>query len=63
MSGTDQRAGWSIFSIALSSVLKVSVIQPLEFMVMSHRKWALRNEKFRRLSLLSNKQFSVIQTV
>lgn len=55
---TVHRARLSIFFfMALYSILKVSVIQPVECIIVSHLSQAVRGEKFGRLFLPSNKHF------
>lgn len=61
---TVHRARLSVFFfMALYSILKVSVIQPVECIIVSHLSRAVRGEKFGRLFLPSNKHFSVVQKV
>ena len=59
---TVQRAGLNHVSMGLESIEKASVTQLGAFMTMSHLNQASGN-KFRRQSLLSNKQFNIIQKV
>ena len=59
---TVQRAGLNHVSMGLESIEKASVTQLGAFMTMSHLNQASGN-KFRRRSLLSNKQFNIIQKV
>lgn len=55
---TVHRARLSVFFfMALYSILKVSVIQPVECIIVSHLSRAVRGEKFGRLFLPSNKHF------
>lgn len=60
---SNRQNGRFFFSMGLESILKASVMCPVEFMIMSHLNQALENEKFRRLSLVWLKQFSNIQEV
>ena len=59
---TVQRAGLNHVSMGLESIEKASVTQVGAFMTMSYLNQASGN-KFRRRSLLSNKQFNIIQKV
>ena len=59
---TVHRAGLNHVSMGLESIEKASVTQLGAFMTMSHLNQASGN-KFRRRSLLSNKQFNIIQKV